>query len=629
MDKMQINLLIATFGGNDSVVSQIKKTFQEAGIDVLRCDVRVGKNVVLQYLSAAKDDTIVILSQYQQKNEYTPQEIDEISVMTAVQKVIVILGDNLKGSDYMHRLASLGIYTGVFDCDASIEYIANLILKGRSKREARIYYGIGAGARVVPEILEEFDTKNSVYFLSNYNGTIEDMSKRMKSLSGKISATNMLLVLRDLPPEVFDMVKRIDRYRAMCTIVEEQGGGLSEASVATEAVPEKKRQLLKKQEPDKVLTPVDIIGIPSSRKKVEIGMIATNIGLGCTYQSILLAYVLSGAKRGDRIAIVEFDNADANFETLCKIATGQGNTSGLNQFAIGNVDYFFNMVYSRFCTQYRDDYDYVVYDFGCCDDSTIDNYVMPLAHKFVVSSADEWKFEELAEFVRVVSEKDRNHEMVYLFPCADRRIMGDIAEMLAGNPVYTIPYETSPFAPSKRSKKLFSALIEGKKPSQRFAPAGTVGLNKRMRQSKSFYHVCAATLCMCAVILIGSTILTRTLNHYREKTVSVKAEAALEEKNAAIAELEKENAALKKEHEQMEREVVCLKSPVTIGQMILLDNVEYKTLYTEITAETFLSKEDIGRVAACVEIPADQPILKNMTALPVEELPVELMETTN
>ena len=67
---------------------------------------------------------------------------------------------------------------------------------------------------------------------------------------------------------------------------------------------------------------------------------ATNIGVGCTTISILLANTL--AHEGKRAAIVELDDADGCFEQLCRQEREEEQVDGITKFAIGTLDYYYS-----------------------------------------------------------------------------------------------------------------------------------------------------------------------------------------------------------------------------------------------------------------------------------------------
>lgn len=71
----------------------------------------------------------------------------------------------MRGSDYMKEIESLGIYTAVYQEDASFEKIAEWYCNGRTKKEARAYYGVAGGDHVVQ--YRNMDVNASIQYLWN------------------------------------------------------------------------------------------------------------------------------------------------------------------------------------------------------------------------------------------------------------------------------------------------------------------------------------------------------------------------------------------------------------------------------------------------------------------------------
>ena len=78
---------------------------------------------------------------------------------------------------------------------------------------------------------------------------------------------------------------------------------------------------------------------------------ATNIGVGCTTISILLANTL--AHEGKRAAIVELDDADGCFEQLCRQEREEEQVDGITKFAIGTLDYYYHVPLQKFQLDYK------------------------------------------------------------------------------------------------------------------------------------------------------------------------------------------------------------------------------------------------------------------------------------
>lgn len=620
-------------GSDDSIIEGVKNTFNEAGLTVNKCHVRTGKSLISQYLSANHDTTAIVLSQYQGNIMYTPAEVDTISTMVPDLKVILIL-DEKKGSTYLKELESYGIYTALFEEDADYQTIANLILNGRSKKEARKYYGVMGGS-ILPQ-QNTYDTSNAVAYLCAYDGSIEDITKRLAVLSERLSTTTkMIEVLVALPKEVFDMVSRVEKYTTICKLVKEQKSSSVDehdegASFRkTNLSKEKNKFLGDKDITDDKLSAVDVINIEGRRETLDVGFASTNIGVGCTTSAIMFAHSISKLKRGFKIAIVEFDNSDEHFENLCRVVTDQQNVSGLTMFSVGEVDYYFNTSFSKFSSNYKPLYDVVIYDFGCCSDSIIENYFIRLYCKFVVASPKEWRYGELMDFLAAVSPKDINDSIVYLFPCvSDNQDMGIISEMLEDKAnVVAIPYEANPYSPTKEVKRLFLKLFEGEVKKKRYRKHNIVGEKVNRRNFLPKWKVMQNMFMGSVFLSISIIILLNMVHNTKMLKLQHQANEHIQSLQNSIDRMTLENEKINKELADLDLEVSFLKEPISPGTVITEDMVDTVIIKTSLDKEFFLSKEQLGKVAACQSISAGDPLLSSMVAEQVEiieNIPQEL-----
>lgn len=619
MDNKEINLLLSVSGSDESIIDAVKEAFQEVGLFVNKCEVRTGKSLIAQYLSANRDTSAIVLSQYQGNVTYSPAEVDAISTMVPDLKVILIL-DEKRGSTYLKELEACGIYTALFEDDADYQTIANLVLRGRSKKAARIYYGV-VGGDVVPQ-QNTYDARNAVSYLVDYDGTVEDMTMRLAVLSERLSSeSKMIEVFSSLPREVFGMVSRVERYSAICKWIEEQRLSTSEIK-KDEKVSRNVKKTIKINEKKEKLTPVDVLNMEGRRDTLDVGFVSTNVGVGCTTSAIMFAHSIAKSKNKPKVAVIEFDDSDSHFENLCKVVTEQKNISGLTMFSVGEVDYYFNTSFSKFSAQHKPLYDVVVYDFGCCDDVTIETYVLRLYRKFVVSSPKEWRYGELIDFLNDVSPKDINDSFIYLFPCVKvGQDMGNVSEIVSYEAKLTsIPYEANPFSPSKAVEKLFVNLFQGnlKRKEYKASPlvVEKVGMRSTTGKWKIFFSVFAAGLglSLFAVVLLNLI--------YKNKYVDLRLQASnyiekLQEENDSIR---KEKEELDKKFDELDLEVCLLKESVPAGTIITADIVELVTIKTNLKPELYLSVELLGTVAASVSLSEGDPLLDCMVAETVGEV---------
>ena len=123
----ELDLLIATemSGDGDSVAEELRSVFAKRGVTVHRIEFRSGKDSVIRSVRANPQIHAVVLSQYQDQEKLSPRDIDQICSTAEGDLQVFVVVSEMRGSDYMKEIESLGIYTAVYQEDASFEKIAD------------------------------------------------------------------------------------------------------------------------------------------------------------------------------------------------------------------------------------------------------------------------------------------------------------------------------------------------------------------------------------------------------------------------------------------------------------------------------------------------------------------------
>ena len=434
----ELDLLIATemSGDGDSVAEELRSVFAKRGVTVHRIEFRSGKDSVIRSVRANPQIHAVVLSQYQDQEKLSPRDIDQICSTAEGDLQVFVVVSEMRGSDYMKEIESLGIYTAVYQEDASFEKIAEWYCNGRTKKEARAYYGVAGGDHVVQ--YRNMDVNASIQYLLEYDGSYTDLIQRMSVLVNGIPASQVASIVCQLPDPICEMLKREPRFALICQMAEEQYAYLykpsgqpekedagEKADTAREEQPKNKairRFLRRKQEKETECK-------PAKRQACEIGVMATNIGVGCTTISILLANIL--AHEGKRAAIVELDDADGCFEQLCRQEREEEQVDGITKFAIGTLDYYYHVPLQKFQLDYKPLYDFIVYDFGCLDQETIFHVYARMQNRFIVTSKAEWKQHELKELLKDIKGMPGEDECrVLISSHCGGSDLGDVKELM-------------------------------------------------------------------------------------------------------------------------------------------------------------------------------------------------------
>lgn len=617
----ELDLLIATemSGDGDSVAEELRSVFAKRGVTVHRIEFRSGKDSVIRSVRANPQIHAVVLSQYQDQEKLSPRDIDQICSTAEGDLQVFVVVSEMRGSDYMKEIESLGIYTAVYQEDASFEKIAEWYCNGRTKKEARAYYGVAGGDHVVQ--YRNIDVNASIQYLLEYDGSYTDLIQRMSVLVNGIPASQVASIVCKLPDPICEMLKREPRFALICQMAEEQYAYLykpsgqpekeeagEKADTGGEEQPKNKaiRRFFKRKQEEPTERK------PAKRQACEIGVMATNIGVGCTTISILLANTL--AHEGKRAAIVELDDADGCFEQLCRQEREEEQVDGITKFAIGTLDYYYHVPLQKFQLDYKPLYDFIVYDFGCLDQETIFHVYARMQNRFIVTSKAEWKQHELKELLKDIKGMPGEDECrVLISSHCGGSDLGDVKELMPENTILAaIPYESNPFYPGKACRQIFLKLLDGTYKEEKYKKSDSVEqrFSERPRDFKKFgiQIVMGALLVACMGFMVSACSANNRYNRMVTKADTFI--TGLEEENRqAEDELQKKEKELK----ALEHEVYYAQTDIPAGQLISGDMVQKEIVQTEFDDSFFINASDLGSVAASIPIKAGTPLMKAFT----------------
>ena len=129
-----------------------------------------------------------------------------------------------------------------------------------------------------------------------------------------------------------------------------------------------------------------IIGGIQEKRCRMIGIAGSNVGVGCTHFSIMLANYLTGYLRRKAI-LLEF-NESGDFERLEQVCTGQ--TGRKNPYRILDADYYKHAGPENIKEVLLEGYDDILIDFGSVKDGEHESY-WRCDKKFLVGSLTEWQ----------------------------------------------------------------------------------------------------------------------------------------------------------------------------------------------------------------------------------------------
>lgn len=188
--------------------------------------VKLTKGSIRDFLLGNPDyDTAVLLevlnnSSNEKVSKFTADELAQLTDEREIN-VIVILNENLRGTQYMHTLYAAGITSAIYQKGrrggATVKDVCTLILHKRNNREARQYYGI-ANAPIKLNFL------SNDAFLENYNNLLDpnmgcSVIERFVNICRYLSPDQVEDFIRRLPEDITHELRKYEEfYRILDTL---------------------------------------------------------------------------------------------------------------------------------------------------------------------------------------------------------------------------------------------------------------------------------------------------------------------------------------------------------------------------------------------------------------------------
>lgn len=191
-------------GLNNETNILLKERLQEAAERKgarLRIVSRYRKEGVYQYVVEHPDYQYVILQEIMQSS--SPYTAEDAALLTDEQnvRVIIVLNKSHAGNRYMRVLYAAGILDALYEEDAYAEKIVDLLFRGRTRKEARKYYGIETVADVEKsmQIIDEERLKNFLSYMEG-GGPFSETASRYEFVAERMSAAENLHLIKNMGP---------------------------------------------------------------------------------------------------------------------------------------------------------------------------------------------------------------------------------------------------------------------------------------------------------------------------------------------------------------------------------------------------------------------------------------------
>lgn len=449
---MKLLLGVADFGEQEE--KMLCREAAENGIEISACERRYSKAGIMQYLSDHPDTDVVVLSEaVEAKSPFDANDYELLAERHENVRVILILMDERRGTEYMKNVFYSGIYNAVFASDAEMNMVLRLMNVSRSRKEAKLYYKLAD--------VDDTDTganiARCVQNLTSAASMIE-LTERAMHILNMLDEEEFREVLSRLGKDRLDDLRAIPAVAPYIpsTVVEgkvsaQRGSIISSIAGALTAAPcssppeTPKESNIRQPDPVKsglhmnALSVDDLFEIISN---VIVGFVGNQRRSGVTHQAITAAHFL--AAHGYHVALADCSARGGKslsaFETIERYRDTTILTA--ESFSYLGVDYYKNMTSESLNKIFSaaEKYHFVIIDYG-----TFSPYVksdigrcsikcgvcgsMPWEVNQLRAFADDTRFlsDQMTYLIRGVSP-DARTQQTWISDLVDHYLFADIQE---------------------------------------------------------------------------------------------------------------------------------------------------------------------------------------------------------
>lgn len=271
---------------------------------------------------------ILILMDRLEKNPTDPKFIDKLTDKFSDTRIILIMEENRKDSDFVKKIYAMGCYDFLFSTDFNFATIIPLLEKGRTKKAAKSYYEIddkeleNIEETITTDNIDEISEEELLTVINNFNNSSSENIKELFELAEKTytkeQMTYLISILNtDEDNKTIKLLKENDcniskyeRLLAKDINKTEIKGKVKKVEKIVEKIVEKpvekivEKEIVKKEYVDREIEVVkEVYKTPNDYKKV-IGIAGADRRVGSTTLIQMIAEVFTNENK--KVGIIDF-----------------------------------------------------------------------------------------------------------------------------------------------------------------------------------------------------------------------------------------------------------------------------------------------------------------------------------
>lgn len=400
IEDKSFKVLLGFRANAEMFINTFKADIAKSNVHIKECEMKYSKIAIKQYVNDNPDTDVVIVMEYlEQSKPFTINDFTEIHERYEKIKIIVVLENSKKGTSYMKELLNIGIFNALFAEDSSYENIANLMKKGRTRKEARIYYGTNdsmtdsTGADIEQCIKHIMSAK-----------TNEELKNHALYIKEAVSEREFNIILQRIDENTKAILKQFEEFEQfLWSDVTTKKINTSRKSVISKGSLINITRPAKKEVVEKIVVEKVVVQQKVNLSEIIINTIVGFAGIkarvGNTHQLLTAAYYLSN--NDYKVAVVEVaDYANSTFDEIKDYFELDSDGS---YFTYNGVDFFSEYKLDDLNSLINGIYNFILIDYGVYHEKIRQEFER-CAIQVITGSYSEWEKESIVTFIdKVIS----------------------------------------------------------------------------------------------------------------------------------------------------------------------------------------------------------------------------------
>lgn len=457
MEEKMHKVLLGFSASPEPFINIFTTDMSKNNVVIKECEMRYSKIAIKQYVNDNPDTDVIIVMEYLEKSKpFTVVDFMEIHERYENIKIIVILENNKKSTNYMKELLNIGVFNALFADDASYENIATLIKQGRTRKEARIYYGTS-------DTLSDStsaDIEQCIQHIQRSRSN-EELKNNTLYIKEAVSEREFTMILQGISEEARGILKQFEEF----SLYFDEDSPSKKANSSGKALLTKgslinitrpsKKEVIEKVVVEKVIVQQKI-NLNEIINNTIVGFTGIKARVGNTHQLLTAAFFLN--KNSYKVAVVElFNFANSTFNEIKDYFNIEGSDT---VFSYNGVDFYSNYKLEELNLLINGKYNFILIDYGIYQEKMRTEFER-CSIQVITACYSEWEKKSIESFIDKISKTNIGVNYNYLIQNVPTELYASFQQQYTDSINVYFSEVGSPFSENGNSgiKQIFKGYI--------------------------------------------------------------------------------------------------------------------------------------------------------------------------